>query len=89
MNAFLLGICFHIKTQFAGGSGITPNSDRVDIFDTATGLWSLAKLSSPRSNAAATTLGTKVFFAGGTDNHGLTATVDICDTSFGLPITAD
>ena len=71
-----------------GGSGFG-YSDNVDIFDTATNLWTLAKLSEGRTDAVATTLGTKVFFAAGMNSHGLSSTVDICDTSFDAAIASD
>ncbi|QDK81153.1 hypothetical protein EXU85_22060 [Spirosoma sp. KCTC 42546] len=74
------------KAFFAGGmtgslqNPLTP-SDRVDIYDDATGLWSTASLSIARANFAATSAGSKVFFGGGL---GLSNVVDIYDTATGL-----
>ncbi len=47
---------------FAGSSW---HNDTVDIYNDATGLWSTAKLSVPRSWSAATSVGDLAIFAGG------------------------
>ena len=48
-------------------------SDVVDIYNTATGEWSVAHLSQPRAGVAIYTVGTKVLFLGGyTDRYGHT-----------------
>lgn len=77
------------KIIFAGGIpvpvGPGPNfSATVDIYDATTNSWSTASLSQPRSGMTVATMGTKVFFAGGTGmlpsgRVGLTSRVDIYD----------
>lgn len=55
------------KILFAGG-GDNDNGEvtsRVDIYDGSTNTWSTAELSKAREYLTATTLGNKVFFAGG------------------------
>ena len=41
-------------------------SNVVDLYDSGTGRWSMARLSQARSGLAATSVGTVAFFAGGT-----------------------
>jgi hypothetical protein len=54
--------------------------DNVDIYDVATNTWTVAHLSQPRSYVTAAALGTKVFFAGGTQDGMFGSTrVDIYD----------
>jgi autotransporter-associated beta strand protein len=60
----------------------------VDIYDTATGLWSTASLSQARDDLSATTAGGKVFFAGGRTQGVYSNVVDIYDTATGLWSTA-
>lgn len=77
------------KILFAGGvpvpSGPGPNfSSTVNIYDIATNSWSTANLSQARSGITVATVGSKVFFAGGTgvlpsSRVGLTSRVDIYD----------
>ena len=75
------------KIFFAGGSvhsiSLTGQAvyDNVDIYDVTSNTWTVAHLSEPRSFVAATAIGSKVFFAGGTTDgmHG-SRTVDIYDT---------
>ncbi|WP_165864775.1 Kelch repeat-containing protein [Rufibacter latericius] len=80
------------KVFFAGGrlhGGGTGDSDvnfsTVDIYDAATGSWSVASLSEPRAYVAAAALGDKVFFAGGERGGDFlpSARVDIYDLSTG------
>ena len=77
------------KILFAGGipvpSGPGPNfSATVDIYDITTNSWSKASLSQARSGMTVATMGSKVFFAGGTGilpsgSVGLTSRIDIYD----------
>ena len=75
---------------FAGG-GITNTptlvaSPLVDVWDAATGTWSMAALSSPRVELAGTTVNGIVLFAGGNTSAGVAvSTVDWYDSSLGLP----
>ncbi|WP_205503889.1 Kelch repeat-containing protein [Rufibacter psychrotolerans] len=83
------------KILFAGanwsGAGVNGyGSSRVDIFDTATGQWSTARLSEARSAIGAVAAGNKVFFAGGRLHGGgngapdvIFSTVDIYDAATG------
>ncbi len=58
---------------FAGGSNMVPGgrfprmvpSNAVDIFNSTTGRWSVARLAQPRTNCAATAAGHDALFAGG------------------------
>lgn len=82
-------------TMFAGGATSLPTvSGVIDVYDASIGVpsdplaWSTALLPTPRSGFAATTLGTKVFFAGGSLGGTppvLTNVVDIYDSALGLP----
>ncbi|MBL0343328.1 MAG: T9SS type A sorting domain-containing protein [Bacteroidetes bacterium] len=75
---------------FAGGYTGTNPTSRVDIYDNSTGLWTTANLSVARRNLSATTVGTKVFFAGGVDiNNNPSSVVNIYDNSTGLWTTAN
>ncbi len=85
------------KVFFAGGrlsSGDIGTPDlhfsAVDIYDAATGAWSVASLSEPRAYVSAATLGDKVFFAGGEKDANFTPSdrVDIYDLSTGQWSTA-
>ena len=78
------------KILFAGGTPIPngpgPNkfSSTVNIFDISTNSWSVASLSQARSGLTVATMGSKVFFAGGTGilpsgSVGLTSRIDIYD----------
>ncbi|MCY7352452.1 MAG: kelch motif-containing protein [Cytophagaceae bacterium] len=57
------------KAFFAGGYGqissLQIQTNRVDIYDTATNTWSTATLSQGRNHLSATSAGGKAFFAGG------------------------
>lgn len=65
------------KVIFAGGetgnisNGVYTSSNKVDIFDNATGLWSTALLSVKREQIAVAVVGTKALFAGGLNNSGI------------------
>jgi hypothetical protein len=76
------------KVIFAGGYIYPPNTtsqgtyvSRVDIYNTTSGTWTTAELSTPRIlNAGTCTLGNKVFFAGGLSGPNLTTSrIDIYD----------
>jgi len=63
------------KVLFSGGVSGTPYtvshvSDVVDIYDDATGTWSVAQLSRRRAGLAATTVNGEAIFAGGWDKLG-------------------
>ena len=87
------------KALFAGGCAIGAVSiaesracgaggavvDIVDIYDSRTDTWSTARLSVPRRDMAATSAGTKAFFAGGWTGTGeVSAVVDIYDAATGV-----
>jgi hypothetical protein len=67
---------------FGGGcttAGYDDTTNRLDIYDSTTGLWTTDSLSVPRSSLAATTVGNMAFFAGGrwSHNNPVFSTVDI------------
>ena len=70
------------KLFFGGGVNSTMSTvySTVDIYDTTTGVWTVANLSVARFDIAAISYGNKVFFAGGC-NYSITCTnaVDIYD----------
>ena len=69
------------KVIFAGG-GLWDYSANVDIYHTTSSFWSASNLSFGRKINAATTIGTKAFFAGGEyPNDGLTSNIDSYDAS--------
>jgi hypothetical protein len=87
------------KVLFAGGvhaedgywgSELTVFSDRVDIYDASSNTWSVAALSARmRVGMAATTVGSKIYFAGGTGywsayDYGTTSQIDIYDAGTNL-----
>ncbi|MEO5945177.1 MAG: hypothetical protein ABIP79_00060 [Chitinophagaceae bacterium] len=85
------------KILFAGGLAPAtgtpappgPNySSRVDIFDIASGTWSTAELSMPRSDITSISLGNNIYFAGGS-NRGPTTRVDVYDSSRDLWTTME
>ena len=89
------------KVLFAGGytdtasssssssiSCVKVESNVVDIYDTATGTLSTAKLSRARYRLAAATIGNKAIFAGGESDSGYVADVDIYDDATGVWSTA-
>lgn len=77
------------KIIFAGGvpvpSGPGPNfSSTVNVYDIANNSWSTSSLSQARTGMTVATMGSKVFFAGGTgflpsNSVGLTSRVDVYD----------
>ncbi len=76
------------KVIFAGGAagnisnGIYTTSNKVDIYDDATGLWSTALLSTSRELITAAVVGNKVLFAGGRNANGTySKVIDIYDAS--------
>nr|MBP9708828.1 hypothetical protein [Oligoflexales bacterium] len=72
------------KIFFAGGYSASGLSDVVEIFDTATKLWSTASLSVARLRVATTVVGNQVLFAGGwEDTSGPSNAVDIFDVATG------
>jgi hypothetical protein len=70
---------------FGGGNNATGPSDRVDIYDVTSGIWTAATLSVPRFALAAASAGNLVFFAGGCC---YSAQVDIYNMSNGSWNTA-
>ncbi|MCP3919462.1 MAG: hypothetical protein GY711_28320 [bacterium] len=69
-RGLLSGTSLGRRVLFAGGiraiGGPNPtDSDHVDIFDTATGLWSVGSLANPRRTVSAATVGPLAIFAGG------------------------
>ncbi len=86
------GKVFFAGGRLHGGGTGTPdlNFSTVDIYDTATGTWSVASLSEPRAFVSAAVLGNKVFFAGGERgaNYSVSDRVDIYDLSTGQWSTA-
>ena len=60
----------------------------MDIYDASTGKWTTASLSQARYDPAATTVGTKVLFAGGSTATATSSVVDIYDASTGQWSTA-
>ena len=71
------------KVFFATG---TPYGGKVDVYDTSTGLWSEIDLPEQVQFVTATTVGNKVYFAGGLVNppaNNLSNVVDIYDNATG------
>ncbi len=64
------------------GLGTAP-SDRVDLYDTATGTWGLAHLSEPRASPAVAMVGDRCLFVGGRTSSGRSSAVDVYDASTG------
>ena len=87
----LTAITYKHSVFFAGGTHsvsmqryTTTGDDMIDIFNAKTRRWSTAKLSAPRSEISAVTVGTKVIFAGGVNQEGNQFdAVDIYDTQTG------
>ncbi|HUY31344.1 MAG TPA: hypothetical protein VMV69_01080 [Pirellulales bacterium] len=74
---------------FAGGFtvdwGTETIYDNVDIYDAATDQWSTTKMPEPAASCAATSVGTKAFFAGGWFQPGAVSNlIQIYDTSTGV-----
>lgn len=76
------------KVIFAGGecgnipNGVYTSSNKVDIYDDATGIWSTALLSVKREQIAVAVVGSKVLFAGGLTPSGLYSNrIDIYDAA--------
>jgi len=75
---------------FAGGAtSLTTSTDTIDVFSILTQTWSTASLSQARFNGGVATLGSKVFFAGGSSAGAIvldaSSRVDIYDSSMGAP----
>jgi len=70
---------------FAGGTAMQSSSyfPDVDIFDSSSSKWSTASLTISRSLMAAATLGSRAFFAGGSNSTDYQSIVDIFDDSTG------
>ena len=71
---------------FAGGSrrGVIEPLNRIDIFDTQTGTWSVDSLSEGRYAATPVVIGNKIVFVGGTNSHyldGYSKRIDIYDVN--------
>jgi len=74
---------------FGGGQNATGPSNRVDICNVTSGMWTTATLSIPRANLAATSSGALVFFGGGWNgSSSLYNQVDIYNMSDGSWSTA-
>jgi hypothetical protein len=74
---------------FGGGQNTTGKvSDRVDILNVSSGIWTSATLSQPRRELAATSSGNLVFFGGGWNQTTFSDRVDIYNTSSGSWSTA-
>ncbi len=71
------------KALFGGGTNGF-DSNIIDIYDSASGLWSIATLSQARSGLAAASVGSKVLFAGGINITATSNVVDIYDDRTGL-----
>nr|MBK9650190.1 T9SS type A sorting domain-containing protein [Bacteroidota bacterium] len=76
------------KIIFAGGetgnipNGVYTSSNKVDIYDDATGIWSTALISVKREQIAVAVAGNKVLFAGGITPSGLYSNrIDIYDAA--------
>ncbi len=73
------------KVVFAGGetgnisNGVYTSSNKVDIYDAATGTWSMAVLSAKREQLSVGVVGNKILFAGGSYNGVYSKKVDIYD----------
>jgi len=83
---YIQSVKIRSQVLFAGGhrtsaNSATDTSDAVDIYDAASGLWSSARLSLPRSGMSIASVGTKVLFAGGTAER--TDQVDVYDSATG------
>ena len=70
------------KVLFAGGSGYPdgPNwgyFNRVDIYDNSSNSWTTTSLSEARAGIATTTMGNKIYFAGGYNDFGTSKTIDV------------
>ena len=65
--------------EVSGGSRNLEPSAAVDVYDTATGTWTAAELSRPRSMLAAAGVGSTALFAGGHDGSVDSAVIDIYD----------
>jgi len=88
------------KAFFGGGGELSRDSaccvvsNRVEIYDVATGKWSQSSLSIPRDGVAAAAIGNKVVFAGGLGHSSQTggffsSRVDIYDITKGTWSTAE
>jgi hypothetical protein len=76
----LAGVTVGNLALFAGGRGGTGTSGAVDIFDNATGQWTVSTLSVPRGGPAATVVGNLALFAGGGTSATVpSAVVDVFD----------
>jgi N-acetylneuraminic acid mutarotase len=74
------------KVVFAGGFGFTNALKQdalktVDIYDNSSDTWSTASLSEARMNISATTIGTKIYFAGGRTRTAASKAIDIYDAA--------
>jgi hypothetical protein len=61
--------------RYTAGNSV---SNRVDLYDSGTGLWSTAQLSQARSYLSATSVGTVAIFAGGFNFSTLLKIVFVC-----------
>lgn len=82
------------KIVFAGGWYWNPyymvlQSNRADIYDVATGVWTRYTLSAKREDMAVAVIGNKIIFAGGVGAMGGTNKVDIYDAATNLWTTGN
>ncbi len=84
-------VAYGSKVWFAGGSTLTENTKRIEIYDLSTGEWAVEELTIPREFAAAGAAGGKVLFAGGINffNFEHYSRVDIFDTLTHVWTTAE
>jgi hypothetical protein len=90
-RAYLAATVLGDKVYFAGGANWSPltagsprnyfvGSKVIDIYDNSTGTWSTAQLSEGRYELSATSVGNKIYFAGGLNNiFSISETIDIYD----------
>src|SRR5207245_3846227 len=69
-------------TRFDLGSS-TLNMVNLEFFDAITGAWTSARLGQDTNLASATSVGSKVFFAGASGHNDNTASADVYDASTG------
>jgi hypothetical protein len=72
------------RAFFAGGLDGFSYLDTVDVYDNATGMWSVKSLSQARAigDPGATTVGSRAYFAGGQVAGGMSDVIDVYDADF-------
>jgi len=71
--------CCVLRSAVAGGPGVY--TDAVDLYNSATGTWTTARLSLRRNGIAAASVGNVVILAGGVDSNAQTDTVDLYNSA--------